>query len=256
MFLRWRTTQGEYFDAPDRSEPEIRLSLDWLGRVNRITRFERPFRIWIPRLLDEATCRHLTVLDLGAGDGSLGRVLTAWAGDRGWRWDFTNLDLNPCLDALNPGGRNVRGSVTALPFDDGHFDVVIGNAMTHHLPSDAAVAQHFREADRVARRLVLICDMHRNPMFLGALWLMLVALRAPRDFRSDGLVSVRRGWRVGEWRRLALEAGLTDARVWLEHGTRILLASRAATTRANDSSPQTPLENVSPMDASVDVSRR
>jgi SAM-dependent methyltransferase len=225
MFLRVRTTQAEYFDAPERSVEELRESYRWLGRVNRITRFDWPFRVWIPRLLGDAVCRELTVLDLGAGDGSMGRSLAAWARGRGWNWTFTNVDLNPILDDLNPGGNNVRASVLDLPFPDSRFDVVIATTMTHHLADDGSVAQHFREAHRVARRAVLLCDLQRNPLLLGWLWLLLTALGAPREFKSDGLVSVRRGWRATEWRRLARLAGLADARVWEEHGARVLLAS-------------------------------
>jgi len=225
MFLRVRATQAEYFDAPERTVDELRESYRWLGRVNRITRFDWPFRTWIPRLLGEAACRELTLLDLGAGDGSLGRALAAWALERGWKWTFTNVDLNPILDDLNPGGTNVRASALDLPFPDGRFDVVIATTMTHHLGDDAAVRVHFREAHRVARRAVLLCDLQRSPLLLGWLWLLLTAIRAPREFKADGLISVRRGWRADEWRRIAASAGLPDARVWEEHGARVLLAA-------------------------------
>jgi SAM-dependent methyltransferase len=225
MFLGVRTTQAEYFDAPERTPAERRDCYAWLARVNRLTRFERPFRVWIPRLIGSAHCRDLTLLDLGAGDGSLGRTLTAWAATQGWRWKFTNLDLHPQLEELNPGGANVRGSVLDLPFADDHFDVVVANTMTHHLDGPQAVATHFREAHRVARRATLLCDLQRNAWFYGSLALLLTLWRAPRDFRSDGLISVRRGWRAAEWRALAQTAGLPDARVWEEHGARVLLAT-------------------------------
>ena len=225
MFLRMRTTQAEYFDAPDRTPDEVRESYRWLGRVNRITRFDRPFRMWIPRLVGEEACRELTVLDLGAGDGSLGRSLAAWAAGRGWKWTFTNVDLNPMLDEMNPGGDNVRASVLDLPFPDGRFDVVIATTMTHHLGDEADVAAHFREAHRVAGRAVLLCDLQRSPFLIACLWMLLTAIRAPREFKSDAIVSVRRGWRADEWRRLAGEAGIRDARVWEEYGAHVLLAA-------------------------------
>jgi hypothetical protein len=76
----------------------------------------------------------------------------------------------------------------------------------------------------VAKRLVLICDLHRNRFFWLALAALLWSIRLPREFRRDGLLSIERGWRVPDWRRLAEAAGLTNARIWQEHGTRILLA--------------------------------
>jgi ubiquinone/menaquinone biosynthesis C-methylase UbiE len=224
MFLARRSAQAEYFDAPERTASELADHYVWLNRVNRVTRFDRPFRMWIPRLLPEADCRDLTVLDVGAGDGELGRTLSSWAGQQGWSWKFTDLDLSSHACALNPNPRATVGSATALPFPDRSFDVVVATTMTHHLPEDADVVAHFREAARVARRLVLVCDMQRSALFLGALGLFLWLHRVPREFREDGLLSVRRGWRVEEWQRMAAAAGLVDARVWSEHGTRVLLS--------------------------------
>jgi Methyltransferase domain len=225
MFFRHRAAQAECLDAPDRPEAELRDGYFWLGKVNHLTRFSRPFEIWLPRLLGEDACRRLTLLDVGAGDGLLGRTLEAWARERGWDWQVTNLDFNPRALALNPSGRNVAGSATALPFPDNAFDVVIASQMTHHLETEADVVAHFREAHRVARRTTLICDMHRNALFYAVLAVVLTAMRVPAWLRSDGLVSVRRGWRVAEWQDFARQAGLPDATVWFEHGTRVLLRS-------------------------------
>lgn len=222
MFLRERATQAEYFDGPERTTEELRRHYAELARVNRLTRFERPFRLWLPRLLGSDHCRTLSLLDLGAGEGLLGRELTAWAATRGWQWRFTNLDHCHLTAQLAGNTDHVVASATELPFPDGSFEVVLATSMTHHLPSEAAVIAHFREAARVARRAVLICDLHRNSFFQFGLWLLL--LGASREFRADAVLSVKRGWRVGEWRRLADAAGLTGANVWAEHGTRVLLS--------------------------------
>jgi len=226
MFLSERSAQAEYFDAPERTASELRAHYAWLQRINRITRFERPFRVWLPRLLPESTCRSMSVLDIGAGEGELGRTLTAWAAGRGWEWRFTDLDLSAHACNRTPNLRVTVGSATLLPFPDGHFDAVIASTMTHHLGSEEDVIRHFQEAARVSRGAVLICDMQRSVLFLAMLWALLRACRAPREFRNDGLLSVRRGWRAAEWRRLAKEAGLDSVRVWTEHSAHILLSYR------------------------------
>ena len=58
------------------------------------------------------------------------------------------------------------------------------------------------------------------------LWFGLHLLRINRTLRNDGLISVRRGFRLGEWRELAARAEIPDAKIWLYYGTRIVLQAR------------------------------
>src|SRR6266850_5049419 len=162
MFLSQRATQAEYFDAANRSFTEVADGYRQLARANRIFLFSHPFEFVLPRLLGKERCRSLSLLDMGAGDGSLGIKLARWAARQGWDWRFTNLDLNPHALRLNSHTRNIAGSVLALPFREGSFDAVIASQMTHHLFSNAELIQHFREAWRVTRDALVLSDLHRN----------------------------------------------------------------------------------------------
>src|SRR5579883_1604099 len=235
MFLKHRALQAEYFDALDRPAEEIAESYAMLARVNRFFSHAAPFQRFLPTLLNEARCHSLTVLDLGAGDGSLGDQLTRWATARGWDWRFTNLDLNPQVVRLNPKARWVIGSALQLPFQDQAFDIVIASQMTHHFMSDEEVCRHFQEAWRVTRHALFFNDLHRNAALYSLLWVWLRIFRLPKHFRSDCLLSVRRGWRTAEWRKLAGQAGIPNARIRLHHGTRLLLqACREPNERASE----------------------
>jgi hypothetical protein len=229
VFLNRRSTQAEYFDAPDRTPEEVARGYGELARMNRVCQFTRPFVTLIPKLLGEQHCHSMTLLDLGAGDGSLGAALRGLAEKRGWNWRVTNLDLNPLALRLNPAGRNVAASALSLPFANGSFDVVIASQMAHHLTSDTDVAQHFREAWRVARDAVVLCDLHRNLGLLCGVWFWVRVLRLSPQLRDDGVLSVRRGFRVGEWQALAGQAGIVNARISVYAGARIVLqASKPA----------------------------
>lgn len=227
MFFTRRATQAEYFDLPGRPQAEIAEFYAALARINRFFVFADPFQRLLPKCLGRESCRSLSFLDLGAGDGSLGLLLAEWAArKRGWTWRFTNLDVNPSALRLGKGGNNVVGSVLALPFCDGSFDVVIASQMTHHLATDEEIQRHFREAWRVARRGIVFSDLHRGPLLYGVLWLLFQVRRYPKHFRYDGLLSVRRGFWVDELRLLARGAGIPRARVWLHYGTRVILQAR------------------------------
>jgi len=226
MFLSQRVTQAEFFDERDRRAAEIAQFYSALEHVNRLFAFTEPFQQLLPRLLGTEKCRLLSLLDLGAGDGSLGKVLARWAARRNRDWRFTNLDISPAALRLNQTGRNVVGSVLALPFADASFDVVMASQMTHHLSTDREVTQHFREVWRVSRSALLITDLHRNIFLYGLLWLLFIVKRYPKPFCGDGLLSVERSWRVPELLPLVERAELQNARLWLRFGTRIIFQAR------------------------------
>jgi ubiquinone/menaquinone biosynthesis C-methylase UbiE len=230
VLLKQRSTAAEHFDSPDRSQDLVREDYRQLGRVNRLFRFADPFQHTIPEVLGEAACQDLTLLDMGAGDGSLGDTLETWAQQRLWNWQVTHLDLNPKALTLSKSSRRVVGSALALPFRDNSFDVVVAAQMTHHLDFPQGVVSHFKEAYRVARKLVVIYDLHRTlPMYM-LVWGTLICMRSPKPFREDGLMSVKKGWRPTEWQDLARQAQIPDARVWVKHGTRVMLqATKPAT---------------------------
>ena len=226
MFLSQRTTQAEYFDLP-RPHPEIAEFFSSLARINRTFLFADPFQQLLPDLVGGENCRRLTFLDLGAGDGSLGVCLAEWASTRrNWQWRFTNFDISVPALRLGRTGRNVAGSVLALPFAESSFDVVMASQMTHHLVTDADIIRHLSEAWRVAKTAVFLSDLHRGPLLYGLLRVVFPVFRYPKGFRAEGLLSVRRGFRVRELRDLARQAGLDEAQVSLYCGARVIMRAR------------------------------
>jgi len=127
---------------------------------------------------------------------------------------------------LNPSGRYIAGSALSLPFRDNSFDVVMASQMAHHLGSEDEVCRHFSEAWRVTRDLLLLNDLHRNVVLYCIVWVLVRLHGYPEHFCSDGVVSVLRSWRVGEWKVLAARAGIPNARVALYAGARVLLSAR------------------------------
>jgi SAM-dependent methyltransferase len=225
MFFRRRSSQAEYFDQPERAGAEVIRAFRDLDRLNRFFVPWRPFREVLPRWLGLSRCSRLAFLDIGAGTGQLGRELSEWARKRGWDWQFTNLDANAAGLRDGKACRPVVASALELPFPNASFDVVLASQMTHHL-TDKQVVIHLREAWRVTREGLMLADLHRNPGLYAMLWLCPRFLGVSREVREDALISVKRGFRLGELRLLANRAGLNHSRVWLYYGTRILLQAR------------------------------
>jgi ubiquinone/menaquinone biosynthesis C-methylase UbiE len=227
MFLNDRSMQAEYFDLPGQAVADMALSYRELDRINCFFHFSHTFVSQIPRWLGRKKCEKLSILDVGAGSGLLGRKMSQWAAKRGWEWNFTNLDTNLVEPPPGDPARFVVGSATELPFADASFDLVVASQMTHHLTAEDIV-RHWREAWRVTRDGVFICDLHRNAGLYGMLWLGTYLLRVSPAIRHDGLASVRRGFRRPEWRNFAEAAKIPQTTVWLYYGTRIVMQARKA----------------------------
>ncbi len=231
MFLSRRNTQEEYFDS-ERPIDEVAGFFNSLNRVNRFFDFAEPFRNLLPKLLTPLQCRSLTILDVGAGDGALGKIVEAWAQEQGWNWRVINLDMSLAALSLHSRGTNVVGSAIRLPFQTGSVDVVIASQMAHHL-TDGDVTLLLREAWRVASRAVLMCDLHRNAGLFMALKLLFCFQSHSAVFKADALLSVKKAWRVKDLAKLARAAGLQPT-VKLYFGARVILH---ATKVAHQSRP-------------------
>lgn len=223
MLLKQRATIPENLDLPGRTLEIVRDDYEQLARVNRIFRFAEPFQRLIPATLGATQCESISVLDLGAGDCSMGQTLEQWASQKNWEWDVTHLDISPLALSLHDSPRRVVGSALALPFRDNSFDVVIAAQMTHHLDVPDGVVSHFREAYRVAKKMVIIYDLHRTLPLYFLVWGTLICLQVPKDFRDDGLLSVKKGWRASEWLEMAKQAGIAEPKVRVDRVARVVL---------------------------------
>ena len=128
-------------------------------------------------------CPSGRVLDVGCGTGVLaGRLARAG-------YAVTGLDPSQgMLDVMaetEPTVEGIRGEGSELPFEDGHFDVVITVAVLHHVADPEAVRSTLIEMVRVTRpagRIVVWDHNPRNPY-----WKNLMA-RVPQDDGSERLV--------------------------------------------------------------------
>jgi len=98
-----------------------------------------------------------TVLDVGAGSGFSAVHAPPHMG-------FTCADRSRHMLARNPVDRRSQADITALPFTDRAFDLVLCWEVLHHVPNPAEALGEMR---RVSRRWLLIFEP--NPLNLAQL---------------------------------------------------------------------------------------
>ena len=207
-----RAIEGEIMD--DLSEParefaaayrELEIINRWLGGVQAIKRF-------LP------AGSNLLMLDVAAGACDVSEALLGTMSCR-----IVVLDLNTRGLKLAKQSWPVVGDALDLPFRDGTFDVVMASLFFHHLSDDNCV-RVLAQMWRIARRRVLVNDLHRHAMAYLSIRALTSMFSRSRMVRHDGPVSVRRAFRPGELLEIAKRAGV-PSRVYRSFPYRLVLVA-------------------------------
>jgi SAM-dependent methyltransferase len=198
--LRVRATEPELLDVgvPEaealRSLADLRFVNRWLGNRQAVLRAVAP---------------HLPpggrLLDVGCGSGDVPAFLESRLPGPllAVGLDVKTLHLRAAPRGVHP----VVADVRRLPFADHAFDVVTASLFLHHFDAPELPVL-IRRLARLARRALVLNDLHRAlvPFLFGRAAFPLL-FRSPVSV-TDGLLSIRRGFRAEELRAALEAAGL------------------------------------------------
>jgi ubiquinone/menaquinone biosynthesis C-methylase UbiE len=207
-----RAVEGEIMD--DLSQPESEFAAAyreltvinrWLGGIRAIERF-------LP------AGSNLLMLDVAAGGCDVSEAL---------------LRRFPChIVALDLNGRGLHharrawpliGDALALPFPDRSFDIAMASLFFHHLSNQDCV-RVLAQMWRIARRRVIINDLHRHAIAYFSIRALTRLFSRSRMVRHDAPVSVRRSFRPAELMDIARRAGV-PATVYRSFPYRLVLVA-------------------------------
>ena len=198
--FRERATEGEILDqevAEDearRSLADIRLVNRWLGGRRALRRAVLPYLKPGARLLD-----------VGCGSGDLPAFLADGAPEPFLAVGLDRKALH-VREAPFPV-RPVVADVRALPFAPRTFDVVTASLFLHHFDAPELPAV-ISTLHGLCRGALVVNDLHRSAVAWGFSRLFFPFLFQSRISVSDGLLSIRRGFRPRELQDAFAAAGL------------------------------------------------
>ena len=211
-----RSTELERIDTGDYTPEEYATFLREIAFINRYFGDQRALKKTLLRDIVRDDLREFSVLDVGCGSGELLRIIAEFAAKSGRKPSLTGIDLNAISSATTHSESidfaeiaSVQGDAFELPFADDAFDYAISSLFFHHLTDDE-IPTVLKEMSRVARRGILLNDLHRDPVAYVGYKLLCFAFRISPLVRHDGSLSIRKGFKHAELAGLAERAGLSQ----------------------------------------------
>jgi hypothetical protein len=184
----------------------IRAINRWLGGIGT-TR----------RALDGLAARvalgpRIEILDAGGGSGDAAPAILDWSRRRGLEARVVVLDVHP--ETARAAAERLRGIAGAearlgdlFEIPPRSFDVVHAGLFLHHFDGEDT-ARALRAMARIARKGVVLNDLHRHPVpWMLIRWLTLAAT-GNAALRHDAPLSVARAFTAEDWRALGPASGL------------------------------------------------
>jgi 2-polyprenyl-3-methyl-5-hydroxy-6-metoxy-1,4-benzoquinol methylase len=205
-------------DDPAVLEAALTKALGTIGRINRRLGAYPPSLAGLAALAPDSD--PIRVLDVGTGGGDVARRMLEWGHRTGRRVEVTGIDLTR---AAVDEARRVAGDLAGAEFlradlfdldPSKRFDVVHACQVLHHF-SDADAVRALARMYALARRGVVINDLHRHPLAWAGIRLWTRLFTDDAMVRYDGPLSVLRGFTRAELVRLCRAAELPEPElVW------------------------------------------
>jgi SAM-dependent methyltransferase len=201
----------EWMDEPCSYE-DFRACLADLAKVNRITLAHRPTLQWLGRLIAvPGRSKPLHIVDVGCGGGDMLRAIAKWAKRRDIQVSLTGIDLNPyaaraAQEMSSEGIQWITGDAYSYAPPEG-IDIILSSLFAHHL-SDPEVERFIAWMENTARCGWFINDLHRMRIYIRIFQALSKIAHWHRFVQHDGPVSIRRSFRIEEWRNLCKAAGV------------------------------------------------
>ncbi len=230
-----RNLRPELLDLDEAPFEEVKDSLQDVRRVNRYLSGYRVLLHHIGCFLDRhVSGSPLHILDAATGSADQPMEVVRFARKRGIAVKVTAIDINPKMIRFAqeearafPEIGFVQGDVLNLPFRENSFDVVINSLALHHFSKEDAVAM-LAGFSRLARRGVIINDLHRSRVAYAAIFMLTRLLTQNRLTRYDAPVSVMNAFTPDEMHAMAKEAGWQQFAVYRHFPYRIALVENKA----------------------------
>lgn len=213
--MKYRSKQLEIIDHGPEAYTKKEYD-DCLEKLDAIGRWLGGDRATLNRLktIDNVN----SILDVGCGGGQFAiRLAKLYP-----QTQVLGIDLNPYAIAFAKNKlslekeklRNIcfeTREEKELKEPSKSFDIVLATLVCHHIP-DRDLPKFISDACRVAKKKVILNDLHRHPLALLAFKIISPIFFHNRLIIHDGALSIRRSFTYKEWVAYLNKAGIPKSR--------------------------------------------
>lgn len=166
--------------------------------------------------LDKLDLKFASILDVGCGGG----LFTTRLAMRYPHVKVVGLDINSQaidfakkqLSMMQKPPKNlIFECPTQKKLDENvRYDIIISTLVCHHM-SDQELIDFISSAKRIAKKKVILNDLHRHPMAQFLFKMISPIFFKNRLVQHDGLVSIRRSFKYHEWVHYLESSGLNPS---------------------------------------------
>ena len=219
MFIntKTRTTAPEIMDDFSMKGEELRHSLDEIASINRFLGGNNVTLIGVKKLLSRfPKTETIVVVDLGCGNGDMLRMLAEFGSHHGWDFKLIGVDANEFtvgyarqLSQLYPNISYIREDIFDASFEALQYDIALCTLTLHHF-DDSQLMHLLQIIKNKASIGIVINDLHRSALAYRLFQIVSFVFRLEAMSKSDGLVSILRGFKKVELEGFAKKLNISN----------------------------------------------
>jgi len=213
-----RSTQAEIMDNLSVAGKELDQALNELDVINHLLGGNAVTFSALDKLVRQMQHQEaiITIADLGCGGGGMLRLVAKWANKKNLKFSLFGIDANE--NVIGFAKRNSREfanikylsqDIQSPEFTNHSYDLILATLFLHHFTRDELI-QIFKKLASMATYGIIINDLHRHWFAYHSFkFISGIFSRSPM-VKSDGPLSVLRGFKRKELIAILQKAGITN----------------------------------------------
>jgi len=214
LYFKERHPGPELMDLEEYSPTDLHRNLDELATINKTLGGYKSTFAGLKKLVTNPN-KTIHVLDIGCGGGDTIAAVYKWGKAKGWKLQFTGLDLSPtAIDHAKQTCAHIedvafiQASFEELGKDyDNYFDIAMCSLFTHHF-YPPQLDELLMVMQRVSKMGFTINDLERNVLAWLGIRILTGLFSKSYLVKHDAPMSVQRGFTKQEWTTLLERNGI------------------------------------------------